>query len=208
MNWTLRDNGWAFGLGAAILSLPITLFLLAEGRPLRLDVDGLLPGVCGSFGMLVACRSAYGYTRASGRLVERIVLLTAMSFGVAFALAAVAFAITSTTYATIFTISRQPSVRDIFFQIYFALLLIAPVSMLVAWKLALTKLGVSILGLMVVWSWFYLTALGPDLPGNKRQSIFRNNNQDDGLGTSGILVWCLLGVASVVAIPVATYMGR
>lgn len=196
MNWTLRDNGWAFGLGAAILSLPITLFLLAEGRPLRLDVDGLLPGVCGSFGMLVACRSAYGYTRASGRLVERIVLLTAMSFGMAFALAATALAIASMIYGLVYGMLRGVSPFASFGLTIFLFFMTG----LVAWGTALAKLGVPILGLTAVWSWLYLTTLGPRMSCNKRQLIVRDKDHDDGPETIVMLVWFALSIASGIAI--------
>lgn len=205
MNWTLRDNGWAFGFGAAILSFPITTILLAESGPFRQGFDGALVAFCGSFGMLVACRSAYGYTRASSYRLERVVLLTSISFGMAFALAAVTFGFALAITAIVSPFSREIGILSIFLQFFFAVFLFAPVTGLVTWGIALAKLGVPILGLTVAWSWLYLATLGPRSSDNRRQSIFRDKVLEADQEAI-ILVWSLLSVASIIAILLMKYL--
>lgn len=204
MNWTLRDSGWAFGLGAAIMSFPITIILLAENGLFKQGFDRSLAAFSGSVGMLVACRSAYGYTRASSYRLERVVLLTSTSFGMAFALAAVTFAFIFTIAVIALVTSRGISTLSIFNQSFIAVFLSAPVSGLVAWGMALAKLGVPILGLTVVWSWLYLATLGPRSSDNRKQSILRDKvlKADHEV----ILVWSLLSAASIIAILLMKYL--
>ncbi len=195
MNWTLRDNGWAFGLGAAILSFPITLVLLAESGLSRGGFDGALAAFCGSFGMLVACRSAYGHTRASSYRLERVVGVAFISFGMAFALAALAFAVATTILGLVDGVSRGANPFASLDRIFFFFLVME----LVTWGTALATLGVPILGLTVVWSWLYLTTLGPRSSSDKRQSILRDKTLDPDREIA-VFVWCLLSVASTIAI--------
>ena len=88
MNRTVRDNSWAFGLGMAILSIPTT-FLIAGHLP-RQSYSELLHILGVGFGLVVACKLAYKHTQALHYFTERIVIMAAMSLGLAFLLASAA----------------------------------------------------------------------------------------------------------------------
>jgi len=139
----LRDNGRAFGLGLAVLSVPVTMWSFGRwGSPLRPSAESAEIGaIAGSLGMLLAGQAAYRGTRRSTFFVERIVLLTMVSFGMAFLLASLPF---------------------IWLLFYGAV---------VAWAIGVTTVGVPAFALIAAWSAFYLFVFGPKTEILPQQSI-------------------------------------
>jgi hypothetical protein len=165
----LRDNSWIFGLGAAVLSFPISVFALGEapfGLPHSRSYAPELwwAAACGSVGMFVACRSAYAKTRQSGLLVERVVLLTGLSYGMAFVVASIPF--------FVFT----------------------PLGMAIAWMLGVTTVGPPIFALTILWSMLYIWALGPKRAFQDRRSIVHAASPE----FTRIAAWSLLSVMTLV----------
>jgi hypothetical protein len=165
----LRDNSWIFGLGAAVLSFPITVFALGEAHsslPHSRSYASELWWVaaCGSLGMFVACRSAYANTRQSGLLVERVVLLTGLSYGMAFVIASIPF--------FVFT----------------------PVGMAFAWMGGVTMVGPPIFVFTILWSILYTWALGPKRVFQERRSIVQAASPE----FARLAAWSLLSAMTLV----------
>jgi len=175
----LRDNSWIFGLGAAVLSFPVivlvTVHYVHEARQ-AFDHNWLawLAGLCGSVGMLIACQSAYTNSRHSDYLVERAILLTGLSYGMAFMIAAV----------------------PAFFFVAFAFpgFLLDLVWVLSLWILGVTMIGLPILVLTMLWSVLYLAALGPKIETAERHSIFHADKPS----VIWAIAWTALSVATLV----------
>lgn len=130
----LRDNGWAFGFGLAILSVPVTMWSFGQwGSPLRPSAQSTaeIGAISGSLGMLLAGQAAYRGTRQSGFFAERVALLTMVSFGMAFLIASLPF---------------------IWLFFYGAV---------VAWGIGVSTVGVPALALIAAWSALYLFVCGP-----------------------------------------------
>lgn len=196
MNWTLRDNGWVFGFGAAILSFPIT-FLMAGHFP-SLRYSELLLFLGFGFGLVVGCKLAYRHIQAFGYLTERVAILTAMSLGLAFLLASAALSFVTTAIAGVLAIGRKPDLIGSFADLAYAFFFLWPVSALAIWIVAAAKLSIPFLALILAWSWFYLAVFGPRLLTSERRSIFRHSIHQEGLGMIRILFWSLLGIVTVV----------
>jgi len=92
--------------------------------------------------MFVACRSAYANTRQSGLLVERVMLLTGLSYGMAFVIASLPY--------------------FIFFP---------PIGFAFAWMGGVTIVGPPIFVFTILWSGLYTWALGPKRALQERRSI-------------------------------------
>jgi hypothetical protein len=164
----LRDNSWTFGLGAAVLSFPITVFALGGHSDLArwrsYAPDLWCNAAFGSVGMFIACRSAYAKTRQSGLLVERVVMLTGLSYGMAFVVASIP---------------------------YFAF---TPLAMAIAWMLGVTIVGPSIFVFTILWSVLYAWALGPKRGFQERRSIVHAASPE----FTWLAAWSLLSAMTLV----------
>ena len=130
----LRDNGWAFGLGLAILSVPVTMWSFGQwGSPLRPSSESTaeIGAIFGSLGMLLAGQAAYRGTCRSTFFVERVALLTMVSFGMAFLIASL------------------------------PLILLFFYGAVVVWMIGVKTVGVPAFVLIAAWSALYLVVFGP-----------------------------------------------